>query len=147
MVIHDASDLRKSLSDELHARAFYDFEGAGRFIRFVYLVGNDDSAVSKYVNDYLQIRDLPIMQPDEKFYRIELDGFALRVERHTEFLTISFVEKGLKVQTGISKDAFCETNLPHMPFTWARNAQPPYFMQYGWRSVVGPRPKCDKPIC
>ena len=45
MVIHDASDLRQNLSDELHARAFYDFEGAGRFIRFVYLVGNDDSAL------------------------------------------------------------------------------------------------------
>ena len=47
MVIHDVSDLRQSLSDELHARAFYDFEGAGRFIRFVYLVGNDDSASSR----------------------------------------------------------------------------------------------------
>lgn len=31
-------------SDELHAHAFYDFEGAGRFIRFIYLVGNNDSA-------------------------------------------------------------------------------------------------------
>ena len=51
MVIHDASDLRQSLSDELHARAFYDFEGTGRFIRFVYLVGNDDSAMLNYVND------------------------------------------------------------------------------------------------
>ena len=58
MVIHDASDLRQSLSDELHARAFYDFEGAGRFIRFVYLVGDDDSAVLNYVNDYLQTRVL-----------------------------------------------------------------------------------------
>ena len=62
------------------------------------------------------------MQASEKFCRIELDGFALRVERHTEFLTISFVEKGLKVQTGISKDAFHETRLPHIPFAWARDA-------------------------
>ena len=66
MVIHDASDLRQSLSDELHARAFYDFEGAGRFIRFVYLVGNDDNAVLNYVNDYLQTRALPLIQADEK---------------------------------------------------------------------------------
>ena len=29
--------LRRSLSDELHARAFHDFEGAGRFIRYVFL--------------------------------------------------------------------------------------------------------------
>ena len=139
MLIHGASDLRQSLSDELHARAFYDFEGAGRFIRFVYLVGNDDSAVSNYVNDYLQISDLPLMQADEKFYRIELGGFALRVERHTEFLTISFVEKGLKVQTGISKDAFCETNLPHMPFTWARNAPAALFHAI-WVEVGGRPP-------
>ena len=62
MVIHDASDLRQSLSDELHARAFYDFEGAGRFIRFVYLIGNDDSTILNYVNDYLQTRALALMQ-------------------------------------------------------------------------------------
>ena len=36
--------LRRSLSDELHARAFHDFEGAGRFIRYVFLTetGTDD---------------------------------------------------------------------------------------------------------
>ena len=61
MMIQDVSELRQSLSDELHARAFYDFEGAGRFIRFVYLVGNDDSAVLTYVNDYFQTRALPLM--------------------------------------------------------------------------------------
>tara|TARA_B100000989_G_C19521020_1_gene464147 strand:+ start:1348 stop:1461 length:114 start_codon:yes stop_codon:yes gene_type:complete len=33
----------------------------------------------------------------EKFYRIELDGFALSLEHHTGFLTISLIEKGLKV--------------------------------------------------
>ena len=49
MVIHDASDLRQSLSEELHAQAFYDFEDAGRFIRFVYLVGNDDRDSSRAV--------------------------------------------------------------------------------------------------
>ena len=79
------------------------------------------------------------MQAAEKFYRIELDGFALRVERHTEFLTISFVEKGLKVQTGISKDAFDETNLLHIPFTWARNAPAPLFHAI-WVEVGGRPP-------
>ena len=128
MEIHDASDLRQSLSEELHARAFYDFDGAGRFIRFVYLVGNDDSAVLNYVNDYLRSRAMQPVQATEKFYRIELDGFALRVERHTEFLTISFVEKGLKVQTGISRDAFREASVPHMPFAWARNAPAALFL-------------------
>ena len=136
MEIHDASDLRQSLSEELHARAFYDFDGAGRFIRFVYLVGNDDSAVLNYVNDYLRSRALSPVQVAEKFYRIELDGFALRVERHTEFLTISFVEKGLNVQAGISKDAFREASLPHMPFAWARNA-PAALFHVIWVEVGG----------
>ena len=139
MEIHDASDLRQGLSEELHARAFYDFDGAGRFIRFVYLVGNDDSAVLNYVNDYLRSRALSPVQAAEKFYRIELDGFALRVERHTEFLTISFVEKGLKVQTGISKDAFREASLPHMPFAWARNAPTAVFHAI-WVEVGGRPP-------
>ena len=49
-------ELRHSLSEELHARAFHDFDGAGRFIRFVYLVGNDDSKVVKYVNKYLRFQ-------------------------------------------------------------------------------------------
>ena len=38
MEIHDASDLRQSLSEELHARAFYDFDGAGRFINLFILL-------------------------------------------------------------------------------------------------------------
>ena len=138
MEIHDASDLRQSLSEELHARAFYDFDGAGRFIRFVYLVGNDDSAVLNYVNDYLRSRSLSPVQAAEKFYRVELDGFALRVERHTEFLTISFVEKGLKVQNGISNDAFREASLSHMPFAWARNA--PVALFHAIWVEVGGRP-------
>ena len=82
---------------------------------------------------------LPPMQAAEKFYRIELDGFALRVERHTEFLTISFVEKGLEVQPGISEDAFQETNLPHMPFAWARNAPAALFHAI-WVEVGGRPP-------
>ena len=49
------------------------------------------------MNDYLQTRALTLMRAAEKFYRIELDGFALKVERNTEFLTISFFEKGLKL--------------------------------------------------
>lgn len=79
------------------------------------------------------------MHAAEKFYRIELNGFTLRVERHTEFLTISFVEMGLKVQTGISKDAFREKSLLHMPFAWARNAPSAVFHAI-WLEVGGRPP-------
>ena len=45
----------------------YDFNGAGRFIGFVYLVGNDDSAVLRYVNDYLESRAVSPMRPLKNF--------------------------------------------------------------------------------
>ena len=71
------------------------------------------------------------MQDVEKFFRVELDGFALRVERHTEFLTISFVEKGLKVQNGISKDAFRDQICRTCPLHGQETCQQLYSMQYG----------------
>ena len=37
--------LRQTLSDEMHARAFNDFEGAGRFVRFVFLTDDADGSV------------------------------------------------------------------------------------------------------
>ena len=67
VVIDDPSKLLQSLSDELHARAFDDFEGAGRLIKFVYLVGNNNSAVLNYVNDYSKTFDSPPMHAAEKF--------------------------------------------------------------------------------
>ena len=78
----DVSNLRQSLSDELHARASYDFNGTGRFIRFVYLVGDDDSRILKYVNEYLLSESLPEIDKAEKFHRIDCGKYVLRVERH-----------------------------------------------------------------
>ena len=46
--------LRQKLLDEVHARTFSDFNGAGRFIRFVYLTERgDDQAIIDHVNTYL----------------------------------------------------------------------------------------------
>ena len=41
---------RRVLSDELHARAFHEFEGAGRFIRYVFLTDGNSGAVIDYIN-------------------------------------------------------------------------------------------------
>ncbi len=46
-------------SDELHARAFHEFDGAGRFIRFVFLTDDNLSAMHDYVNAFLQERGKP----------------------------------------------------------------------------------------
>jgi CRISPR/Cas system-associated protein Cas10 (large subunit of type III CRISPR-Cas system) len=59
--------LRRVLSDELHARAFHDFDGAGRFIRFVFLVGGDDSKILAYINKFLSTEGLAPIDTGEKF--------------------------------------------------------------------------------
>ena len=66
-----------------------------------------------------------------KFYRIELDGFALKVECHKEFLTISFVEKGLKAQTLFQKTHLTKQICRICPLSGHETRQPPYYMQYG----------------
>ena len=85
--------LRRSLSDELHARAFHDFEGAGRFIRYVFLTeaGTDD--ILAYIDEFLVANGQQPIPEGSKFLRLDLNGFAIRVEQHTEFLSFSFIEK------------------------------------------------------
>ena len=75
--------LRRTLSEELHARTFHDFDGAGRFIRFVFLVGNDDREILAYINKFLTAATLPVMSFDDKFCLHEMVSYALRIERHT----------------------------------------------------------------
>lgn len=128
--------LRRTLSEELHARTFHDFDGAGRFIRFVFLVGNDDNKILAYINKFLTAETLPVMSSDDKFCLHDMASYALRIERHTEFLSISFVETGLRAKNGLAANAFNETGLSHMPFFWARNAPAPLFHAI-WIEVGG----------
>lgn len=128
--------LRRRLSDELHARAFHDFDGAGRFIRFVFLVGSDDSKILAYINKFLTAASLPVMSSDDKFCLHDMASYALRIERHTEFLSISFVEKGLRAKNGLAANAFDAAKLSHMPFSWARNVPAPLFHAI-WIEVGG----------
>ena len=67
------------------------------------------------------------MSSEDKFCLHDMASYALRVERHTEFLSISFVETGLRAKNGLAANAFDETGLSHMPFFWARNAPAPLF--------------------
>ena len=127
----DVSKIRQILSDELHARAFSDFTGAGRFIRFVYLVGNDDSAILKYVNKYLLANSFPIIRDTEKFQSVEFEKFTLRIERHTEFLTISFVESGFEGVHWDFKGCLSRKRISHIPFAWTRNAPAKLFHNLG----------------
>jgi hypothetical protein len=68
--------LRRVLSDELHARAFPDFDGAGRFIRFVFLVGGDDSKILAYINKFLSAEGLTQLMQAKNF--VAMTWLAMR---------------------------------------------------------------------
>ncbi len=108
----------------------------------------NDSAVIKYINEYLTAKKMSLILPSAKFHRIELGGFALRVERHTEFLTISFVEKGLKVKSGISDDAFW-TNLACCTYrlNGRKTHQRRFLTRFGLRLVASHPQSCNNLIC
>jgi uncharacterized membrane-anchored protein len=131
--------LRRTLSDELHARAFHDFEGAGRFIRFVFLTDGDTSAILDYINAFLDAAGREPIPADNKFLRIEMDGYALRVEQHTEFMSVSFVEKGQRCATGLLADAF-DPAIAHLPLVWARGIPAPVFHAI-WLEIGGKPPR------
>ena len=82
---------RQTLIDELHARPFFDFEGEGRFIRFIYLVGTSDTSLISHINDWLDSHERMPIDGAEKFRREDFGSFVFRLERHTEFVTIGLI--------------------------------------------------------
>jgi len=135
--------LRRTLSDELHARAFHDFEGAGRFIRYVFLTDGDTGAILDYVNAFLDAAGRAPIPADNKFLRLDMDGYALRVEQHTEFMSVSFVEKGHRRATGLLADAF-DPGITHLPLAWARGIPAPVFHAI-WLEIGGKPPRVLTP--
>ena len=61
---------RRVLSDELHARAFHEFEGAGRFIRYVFLTDGNTGAVIDYINAFLEAAGRDPLPAGSKFLRL-----------------------------------------------------------------------------
>jgi uncharacterized membrane-anchored protein len=147
VVVMQEVALRRVLSDEIHARAFHDFEGAGRFIRFVFL--NEDKTVQKsgdildYINAFLTLKGKTSIAEGEKFLRIEMDGFVLRVEQHTEFISISFIEKSIKVTSGLLADAF-DPEKAGVPVAWAMDIPAPLFHAI-WLEIGGKEPRGNTP--
>ncbi len=132
-------DLRRMLSDELHARAFHDFDGAGRFIRFVFLINDAAASFLAYVNEFLEAANLPPIAAESKFARIEFEDYAFRFERHTEFFSISFIQKGRMIKSGLLPEAF-DPEAVGLPLTWAR-AAPATLFQAIWLEVGAKPPR------
>ena len=78
-----------------------------------------------------------------KFLRLDLNGFAIRVEQHTEFLSVSFIEKGRKQATGLLGDAFDAAN-SRLPLAWARGIPAPVFHAI-WLEIGGKPPRGINP--
>ena len=108
--------MRRLLNDELHARQFNEFHGTGRFIRYVYFTQSHDTGLMKQINALLQKYDLPKMSAAEKFVRHETGQFAIRVERHTEFISISLIDSDKTPAVLGAKPAYDEAVFSHLPF-------------------------------
>ena len=119
--------LRRMLNDELHARKFNNFPGTGRFIRFVYFTQGDDHILLRDINALLVSLSLREMSEDEKFIRLEAESFAVRVERHTEFMSLSLIDMDKAPKTGLSQDIYEEASHPHLPFAQIKKLRHPIF--------------------
>jgi uncharacterized membrane-anchored protein len=119
---------RQTLIDELHARPFFDFEGEGRFIRFIYLVGTSDTALIAHVNNWLDSQDRMPVDGAEKFRREDFGDFVFRLERHTEFVTIGLIVRDKNNRrTGLTRAAFSLPENSQLPFAMIAAMPTPLF--------------------
>ena len=119
--------LRRVLNDELHARKFNNFAGTGRFIRYVYFTQGDDRKLLADINKLLVSLDLRKMAEDEKFIRLDSAEFAVRVERHTEFMSLSLIDVDAKTKIGVDAAGFDQRAYPHLPFAQIKKITHPVF--------------------
>lgn len=125
--LYNEHPLRRVLSDELHARKFNNFTGTGRFIRFIYFTQGDDRTLLADINKLLKSLKLREMAQDEKFIRLDAAQFAVRVERHTEFMSLSLIDVDGSPKTGVTAAHFDEAAYPHLPFDKIKQISHPLF--------------------
>ncbi len=133
-----AVELRRSLSDELHARAFDNFSGAGRFVRFVYLIEENAALIVDYVDEWLEGMGQATIPPKSKFATFNLGNYSLDFERHTEFISISFIQKTDSVAMGLLPGAY-DARRVDLPLEWAHQSPGKVFHAI-WLEVGGEPP-------
>ena len=67
------------------------------------------------------------MRDDEKFIRLEAESFAVRVERHTEFMSLSLIDIDHVPKTGLRQGVYDEATYPHLPFAEIKQLGHPIF--------------------
>lgn len=132
--------LRQKLLDEVHARTFPDFNAGGRFIRFVFLTEpGEDQHIIDHVNAFLKASHKPEMELMSKFVQNQFDDFSLRVERHTEFVSISIIDDGHAVKTGLADHAFDPEHHGYLPFDFIQSVPADLFHAI-WVEIGGKPP-------
>ena len=117
----------------MHARAFNDFGGAGRFVRFVFLT-DDADGVLDYVNAFLVANGATPIDPTASAH--ELGAFALQFEKHTQFVSISFIEHTQGRHRPVAQCAF-DAASSTLPLAWVGAHR--CSMPYGWKSGASTR--------
>lgn len=136
--------VRAILNEELHTRPFHDFEGTGRFIRYIFLPQSGDDALFSSINEWLVSHGRSVITSDEKFRREAFDDFALRAERHSEFVTLSFITKDSGKKAGLPAKAFDLSANSHLPFSLIDKIGQPVFHAI-WLEIGGKAPKSMTP--
>ena len=138
--------LRRTLSEELHARTFHDFDGAGRFIRFVFLVGNDDSKILAYINKFLTASTLPVMSSEDKFCLHDMAGYALRYDI-LNFYPLVLLKQGCELKMVWRRMRLMRLNSPICLFFGRAMPQRHCFTQFGLRWEENRYAACRKRGC
>jgi len=99
-----------------------------------------DQTIIEPINQFLKKFDAPQITSGEKFKRVEMGSFSLRVERHTEFVTLGFIVKGERIQTGLAEGAFEPESHEALPFQLVEEIPAKLFHAI-WLEIGGNPPK------
>ncbi|MDF2095929.1 DUF3422 family protein [Aquibaculum arenosum] len=113
---------RQLLSDEVHARPYMRLQAPERASHLALYTGEDGvEAERSLLASFCEARGASPPGPDANFHLVELDGFRLRWERHTEFSTYGFFVAG-DSQTAWRGEAaqapFAGTAIEQVPDEW-----------------------------
>jgi uncharacterized membrane-anchored protein len=87
--------LRDAVTAELHARTFEPLRAPVRVSHLVSVCGERGSGRNlEHLNELLALHQTPAPEPVEQSVCVDLGGVRLRWERHTEFVTYTFIQPG-----------------------------------------------------
>ena len=111
--------MRQALTEELHARPFARLEAPLRASHLALMSGEDAAETERaHVAALCRRYDQPPPGPADTHYLVDLGGFRLRWERHTEFSTYTFFVRPAGESDGTGADIFAEPALEAVPRDW-----------------------------